>query len=143
MAGVALGVVGDMDDERTERGGDLLGAYGAGLFPKAAGRGCIGLRGLCAIGGFKMPDARIGTGESSIELVEKFDGSSWGFEFRLEAGNLRRRKRMAFCIREQAVYAASDVAEVEGDGRKPTGASVELSFGKGMAPVMEILVREF
>ena len=50
---------------------------------------------------------------------------------------------MTFRVGEQAVYAASDVAEVEGDGGKSAGTGVELSFGQGMAPVMEILMREF
>src|ERR1700724_3129683 len=106
LAGVALRVVGEMDEQTYDAGGQLLFADAAGLVEVGSGEGANAL----------------GSGfETCVEFGEELVARGSGVGFGLHGSNLFGRELITFCVGEQAVEAARDVAQMEGEGRESEG----------------------
>lgn len=115
---MALGVIGAVDEEAADGGGESFAADGAGLGEVEVGIGGEGV------------DAGEGGVQAPVEFAEKIGfGGGW-IALGLERGELGLAELAAFGIGEEAVEAAGDVAQVEGDGSYAGGAGVEGGFGK-------------
>ena len=112
LADVALGVVGDVDEQAADGCGQLLFADGA-RFVQASG---INL-GRCAW----RQSARVASSSAnSSRLVAP------SARFHFERGELLGVEIFSFGVGQQAIHAARDVADVEGYGRDFRRPRVEL-----------------
>lgn len=128
LAGVALGVVGAVDEQAAEGGGKRAASHGAGLFRIGAGEGS---------------NAAEGVVDAGVEFGEQIGFGGAGVELRLERAQLRRVQRPAVGVGEQPVEAPDDVAQVEGERGGVAGAGVEVGVGQGRAGGVHVLAREF
>jgi len=109
LTDVALGVIGYVDEQAAERGGELLFAYEA-----RRGR----------IGGGQGAHTCSAAGEGGVEFGEKLVVSGVRIQLRLELCELRFVEWRTLGVGEQAVDAAGDMAEMEGNGREALGTFV-------------------
>ena len=128
MASVALGVVGDVDDEAADGGGEFLATDVAREFE---------------IGGCEISDAGGGVVEKFVEFVEDgVNGGGW-FRFGFQRGKLGFSEVIAFGVGKETVDTAGDVADMKGDRGKAMRLSVEIVLGEAEAPVVDIFRSEF
>ena len=128
MADVALGVVGDVDEQAAEGRGKALTAHPAGLVE---------------VGMSKLPNAGGALDQRRVEFGEKFRAAADCFEFAFMLEDLFRGERAAFSVAKETVQTAGDVAQVERYGGKGRRSSVELRIGEQTTVVMKIHVSEF
>jgi hypothetical protein len=128
LADVALGVVGDVDEQAAEGRGKALTAHPAGLVE---------------VGMSKLPNAGGALDQRRVEFGEKFRAAADCFEFAFMLEDLFRGERAAFSVAKETVQTAGDVAQVERYGGKGRRSSVELRIGEQTTVMMKIHVREF
>ena len=128
LADVALGVVGAVD----EQAGDGGGEGGA----TDAARGVVLL-------GRESADASGGGAQGGVEFGEDRVAGGVGIEFGAEGGELSCVELGAFGVAEQAVEAAGDVADVEGYGREAEWAGVDFRASEVGAPFGDVFFGEF
>ena len=124
MAGVALSVVGDVDEKAADRGRKLLAADRAGEFQI---RGC------------EITDAHGCVVEAFVKFVEDRSNGGGSFGFGFQGGELRLRELIVFGVGEEAIDASGNVANVKGHGGKTMGSGVEIILGEAEAPVVDVL----
>jgi hypothetical protein len=125
---MALGVVGDVDEEAAEGSGKALTTHPAGLVEVAMS---------------KLPNAGGASDKRRVEFGEKFRAGADWFEFAFMLEDLFGGERSAFSVGKQTVQTAGDVAQVErywGEGGR---ASVQLRIGEQTTVVMKIHVSKF
>ena len=127
MAGVALSVVGTVDEEASDGGGKGTAAYGSGLIEVCGSEGA---------------DAAEGVVEALMEFFEEGGFRGTGFEFGAEGFELGGCELVAFGVGEEAIETAHDVAQVKGDGGDVGGAGVEGGVGERGAGVVDVLAGE-
>lgn len=125
---MALGVVGAMDEEAANRGGQSFSADGARLIE---------------IGGGESTDTTDRVVNSLPEFGEHVGVGRAGVKFGLQRGKLPGAELFAISVGEQAIEAACDVAKMEGDGSEARGAGVEIIVVEGSAPGFDVLASEF
>lgn len=112
---MALGVVGAVDEEASDGGGESAAAYGSGLFDVGGGEGA---------------DALEGGVDAVVELFEEGGFGGVRMELSAEGFKLGGAELVAFGVGEEAIEAADDVAEVKGDGGEVGGTGVEGGVGE-------------
>jgi hypothetical protein len=128
LAGVALSVVGTVDEEASDGGGKGTAAYGSGLIEVCGSEGA---------------DAAEGGVEALVEFFEEGGGCRGDrIEFGAEGFELGGAELVAFGVGEEAIEAADDVSEVKGDGGEVGGAGVEGGVGERGAGVVDVLAGE-
>lgn len=125
---VALSVVGDVDEEAADGGGELLAADGARRFQ---------------IGASEIANADGGVVEAFVKFFEeRSNGDAW-FGFGLHGGELCLAELIVFSVGQQTVDTASDVADVKGERGQTVGQGVKVFLSKAEAPVVDIFGSEF
>lgn len=128
LAGVALCVVGDVDEEASDGGGELAAANGAREFEA---------------GGGEAADSGAGVFEARMKFVEDgFDGAVRR-RFAFESRELGCGELIALGVSKEAIEAARDMAEVEGERGKAEGLRVKVIGGEAHAPAVDIFGGEF
>lgn len=127
LTDVALGVFRAVDEEADDGGGEGFAAHGARLVEG---------------GGRDEADAARGLAEGGAEFGEDDLGIGDGGLLGVECVELGGGERTGFRVGEQAVEAAGDVAEVEGDGGQAVGTSVDLGVGQRGDPAGGIFAGE-
>src|SRR5262249_39035981 len=122
LAGVALGVVGDVNQEAAGGGGGVVAGDGGG--------------GVGA-GGGGVADTSGGSVDGGLKFFEEFTAGAGGIGFGVECGELRAAKRITFGVGEETVEAAGDVADMEGDRRESVGLGVKIFVAQPGAPVID------
>lgn len=110
LAGVALGMVGDVNEKATEGSGNPVAADVAGRFK--------GLR--------EGEDAGTAGSHGVVEFGEDFGVGSLQVRFGAQGGELVRAERLPFRVGKQAVERAGDVTDLEGYGRQVVWSAMEL-----------------
>lgn len=124
---MALGVVGAVNEQAGDRGGQGFAANSAGLGKISGGEGA---------------DAREGGVESGVEFGEEGGFGGAGVAFGFERFELDGAELVAFGVGEQAVEGAGDVAEMKGDGGHVAGAGIEHGVGEWGAGSVDVLAGE-
>jgi len=124
---VALGVVGAVDEEASDGGGESAAAYSSGLFDVGGGEGA---------------DALEGGVDAVVELFEEGGFGGVRIELSAEGFELGGAELVAFGVGEEAIEAADDVAEVKGDGGEVGGTGVEGGVGERGAGGVDVLTGE-
>jgi hypothetical protein len=128
LADMALGVVGNMDEEAAEGSGKALTTH---------------CKGLVEVAMSKLPNAGGTSDQRSVEFGEKFPAGADWFEFAFMLEDLFGGERSALSVGKQTVQTAGDVAQVERYWGESGRASVELPIGEQTTVVMKIQVSEF
>jgi hypothetical protein len=128
LADVALGVVGDVDEEAAEGSGKALTAHPAGLVE---------------VGMSKLANAGGASDQRRVEFGEKLRAGADWFEFAFMLEDLFGGEGAAFSVGKKAVQTAGDVAQVEGYWGEGRRASVELRIGEQTTVMMKIHGSEF
>lgn len=124
---MALGVVGDVDEQAADAGRQLLA-------PNAAeGSGVNRCQGK---------DALFATREGCLHLGEQVGAGLVSTLLKFEGCKLVWRKLVAFRVGEQAVEAAGDVPQLEADGGQAEGLGVHLGSGEAVSPLGDIFPGE-
>ena len=124
---VALGVVGTVDEEAADGGGQGTASHGAGLVEVGDGEGA---------------DTQEGGVEALVEFGEQCGFRGIGVELGAESFELGGAELVAFGVGEEAIEAARDVAEVKGEGCDLRGAGVERGAGERSAGGIDVLAGE-
>lgn len=123
LAGVALGVVGDMDEEAAYGGGELLTADGAGEFEVGAGQ---------------IANAGGGVIEGFVEFLQDRSNGDDRVGFSFQRSELRIGEVVAFGVGEEPIDATGDVTDVKGEGRQAVRLGVKVFLREAEAPVIDI-----
>ncbi len=123
LAGVALGVVGDVDEEAADGGGELLAADRTREFE---------------VGGGQIADTGCGVVEGFVKFVEDSSNGGGGFRFRFQGSELRVGQLIVLGVGEEAIDAAGDVTHVKSNGRKSVRLGVKVFQGETEAPVVDV-----
>lgn len=127
LAGMALGVVGTMEEQTANGGGESLAADAAGLIEIGCGEGLNTAQGVF---------------DSLPEFAEQLGVGGVRGQLGFERGQLLGAELATFGIGEQTVEAAHDVAQVEGDGGDIRGTGVKGFGGQRGAPLFDVLAGE-
>ena len=120
---MTLGVVGAVDEQAGDGGGQCGAAYGSGCVVEVRREGA---------------DAGGGCMQAGAELGEDCVAGGIGVEFGAKRGLLSVVELRAFSVAEQAVQAAGNVAEMECERRQTERTRVEFGIGERVAPFVYI-----
>jgi len=128
LAGVALGVVGDVNEEPTDGRGESPATDGARAFEIGCGQ---------------IANAHGGVVEALMKLVKDCSNGSVWFGFGFEHGELGIVELLAFGVSKESVDAAGDMADVESDGWQAVGLGMKVFLAETEAPVVDTFESEF
>jgi hypothetical protein len=125
LAYVALGVIGDVNEQTGYRSGEISPADGARLFQ---------VGGVLA----KSLDALGTCGQRGLQLGEELIARRMWIGFSAECRELFKFEWVALGVGQQAVDAAGDMTELKGDRGKIRWVGVKLLFGKLATPGLKV-----
>jgi hypothetical protein len=127
LTGVALGVVGEMDEYASDGGGKVLSADGARFIEIRFGEGADALG--CVV-------------KPGIEFGEELVARDAGVGFGLHGRNLCGGELIALRVGEQAIKSAGNMAQMEGDGCESERRSVKIGVGQLSGPEVNVFLRQ-